>query len=336
MQNKTNRVLIETIVRKALKDIQDDPERNTRNLVDMALQFSKGRFQKYFFQVAQKMLQNESSPYYGLMRDAARHIDHERLLTFGMNIGYNGCTLGAKRIREIEAAEGFNIPWAITLHMPTSLAEKRLMDYQQFIDQGEALGTHVWFLFAKDSPEDLLPLVKAHPDSAFVIFLENVSECFFDEASEHNNFMLALRCGEDATGRFMQLRERKLLYAVYELYNDETATEILSGDTVQTMQQLAPISIFIAEPGCQAETKKRVYQYVDQARADQLHRTILWEYTLDNRFVDTVISGDACLAGFTSEGDLYTQNEIMHGRETNLHETELSAILKRAFPKERR
>ena len=71
MNHTISRVLIETVVKKALRDIKDSPERSIRNLVDMALQFSNGRFQKEFFETTQTMLQNEDSAYYLLVRDAA-------------------------------------------------------------------------------------------------------------------------------------------------------------------------------------------------------------------------------------------------------------------------
>lgn len=48
MENSVSRILIETTVRQTLKGIQEDPERSIRNLVDMALQFSEGRFQNRF------------------------------------------------------------------------------------------------------------------------------------------------------------------------------------------------------------------------------------------------------------------------------------------------
>lgn len=78
--NTLQRTLIETFVRKALRDINDSPERNTRNLVDMALNFSKGRFQTRFFQSAQRLLSDERSAYYPLVRNVAQNVDHERLL----------------------------------------------------------------------------------------------------------------------------------------------------------------------------------------------------------------------------------------------------------------
>lgn len=48
MTAKTSRIIIKTFVRTALKDADESPERCTRNLVDMALHFSKGRFQQEF------------------------------------------------------------------------------------------------------------------------------------------------------------------------------------------------------------------------------------------------------------------------------------------------
>ena len=49
MENSMSRILIETTVRQTLKGLQDDPKRSIRNVVDMALHFSDGRFQSRFF-----------------------------------------------------------------------------------------------------------------------------------------------------------------------------------------------------------------------------------------------------------------------------------------------
>lgn len=49
MENNMSRILIETTVRQTLKGIKENPKRSIRNLVDMALHFSQGRFQSHFF-----------------------------------------------------------------------------------------------------------------------------------------------------------------------------------------------------------------------------------------------------------------------------------------------
>jgi len=54
------------------------------------------------------MLKNENSGYYGLIRDTMAYVDTERLFAFGMNLGYNGCTEGAQKIRANETKLGFH------------------------------------------------------------------------------------------------------------------------------------------------------------------------------------------------------------------------------------
>ena len=111
----TSRIMIKTFVKSALKDAENSPERCTRNLVDMALNFSNNSSQYSFFSIARQMLNNENSPYYPLIEDILKHIDKDKLLNFGLNIGYNSCTKGAGIIRQKESEEGFEIPWSLGL-----------------------------------------------------------------------------------------------------------------------------------------------------------------------------------------------------------------------------
>ena len=92
MENSASRIIIETIVKKTIREIKDSPRRSIRNLVDMGLRFSNGRFQKMFFLAAQTMLQNQNSAYYRLIEDTVSNVNQQNLITFGMNVGYNSCT----------------------------------------------------------------------------------------------------------------------------------------------------------------------------------------------------------------------------------------------------
>lgn len=148
MVNSLNRILIEATVRRTLKQIKDDPKRSTRNLVDMALNFSEGRFQQHFFETAQRMLKNEHSSYYQMIPDAISTIDTERIITFGMNVGYNSCTAGANIIRTLESEEHFSIPWSITLSMSGADYINRNNAYLSLIEQGRRWEfTHGLFTF---------------------------------------------------------------------------------------------------------------------------------------------------------------------------------------------
>lgn len=62
MENSLSRILIETTVRQTLKGLQENPKRSIRNVVDMALQFSEGRFQSRFFETAQELLKMRAVP----------------------------------------------------------------------------------------------------------------------------------------------------------------------------------------------------------------------------------------------------------------------------------
>lgn len=336
MTGDTTRVLIETIVRKALREIQDSPERTIRNLVDMAQHFAKGRFQRHFFEASQKMLENENSPYYVLVKDTAYHVDPERLLAFGINVGYNSCTLGARRIREIEEKEGYNIPWALPLYLEAKTLEDHMEQYQRLIAQGEKLGIYTWFLICHDQPFDVMGLIADHPDSAFVLFFHKEYGCpqLLEEAADLKQLLLAVEYDEDQMDFCAQMRDMGMLYAVYDEYDDETAEDIFSGERLWAMQQMHPhVAVLIGAAGCSEQVRHKVYDHVISSRAQQIYQMIPWEFTMDNRFVDTVISTDACLAGFTASGQLYTPRQIMQGKAYNLFENDLDTILKSAFPK---
>lgn len=336
MVNSTSRIIIETVVKKTLSDIKDSPERSIRNLVDMALHFSNGRFQHSFFEVAQTMLQNENSPYYGLIEDTVCHVDSERILHFGMNLGYNGCTLGAKVIREIEAKENYNIPWMVTLKLDVWNFYLHLQEYQTTILQGEEIGIYTWMLLPTGTPEKLLSLVREHSDSAFVLFCtpDDITPPFMDSVSEINNLMLVIRYEEATEEVCERLRKAKMLYSVYYCYNDADEKYITEGDLFYSTQQLHPVfTVLLAEPECSDVVREHVYDEVQQARNHQLFQTIAWEFTCDSNLIDSVISSDSCVAVFDSDGYLITSKESNTDGAFNLLRNNLSHILKLAFPK---
>lgn len=332
MGKSTSRIIIETVVKKTLRDIKDSPERSIRNLVDMALHFSKGRFQHSFFSAAQTMLQNEKSPYYKLIEDTVSHVEEEHLLSFGMNLGYNGCTVGAVAIRKTEETQGFNIPWMLTLQ----LNPQRLERYRAVMTQGEQMGIHTWLLVLKQDPELALPLVGQHQDSAMILLCppDTVTQVFVEQASAYTNLMIAVEnemgCAEACT----RLREAGMLYAVCAQYGDEDVTRIETGDLFEETEQLHPVfTALYAKPGCTKAARERVWEAVKRVRNDQLCQTIAWELEFDSEYIDGIISSDSCSAGFDPQGNLITPKRDQTNNEFNLFEQDLPYILKQAFPK---
>ena len=87
--------MIEAAVDRGIREMQEDPKRSVRKLADLGRQFSRGRFQKNFFDLSQTLLQDDNSPYYTILSRLTRETNHETLKKFGVNIGYTSWTYGA-------------------------------------------------------------------------------------------------------------------------------------------------------------------------------------------------------------------------------------------------
>ena len=337
MAKKMSRLLVETVVRNALKSIQNDPERGIRNLIDMALQFSPGRFQKEFFTIAQTMLQNGRSAYYGLVKNTVLHTDIERLYTFGMNLGYNGCTEGARQIRRYEETMNCNIPWSLSLQTEPGTLEEHREQYDTLIQDGEQLGIFTWMLFPTCCAQSALPLAKAHPDSAFCLFCEgnDLTDAFLDEVEDLYHTMLVVRYDEETASRITVLQDRELLYSVWYSYGQRDIEAILNGDLFLNAQELTPaFTVLLPDETCPKELRRLVYQAVTRARIEQFYQTILLELQRDNHVIDSIISGDGCSIYFNKDGYLCDW-ETSTGREPdNLFQSRLPDILSHACPKE--
>lgn len=342
MMTNISRIIIETLVRKAIRDMKDSPERSSRNLVDMAMQFAKGRFQKHFFSTAQTMLQNENSPYYKLIADLVTYTDTERMIKFGMNIGYNSCTLGAHIIRETEDMEQFNIPWNICLKLSPSFFKSEKERYHTLIHEGESLGIYTWILFFEEYHHSYLTLANRHTDSAFILFCppSQINTAFLDDLNGINNIMIAVSYDDNLTERELTdacrlLREHGIPFSLYSMYSDDSTESILNDDLLYCTQQYHPIfTVLVPDRTCSEDTRQAVYQYVKTTRSEQQFQTIPWDLFMDGMFVDTIISEDSCQAVFDHDGAFLFPPQYSRIETINIFHSDLKSILKNVYPKQ--
>lgn len=336
MRNNVNRILIETTIKKTLNQIQDDPERSIRNLVDMALNFSEGRFQHRFFKVAQDMLQNEQSCYYKILPDIAANVDKERILTFGMNIGYNSCTIGAETIRKTEETEHFNIPWSISLKLNgLDYAEKK-EKYHLLISQGMNLGVYTWNIFSLGKTPYLIEMIHNFPECAFIVFCtpEEILPAFLDELNTIHNVMFVIQYADGVEDACELLRSRNHLYSVYYPYQEHDIKRIISGDLFSDTENLHPVfTALLAMPLCPQNTCSNIYQYIQQARSEQRYKTIPFDMIYDTLFIDSIISDEACTIGFNKAGICYSFMEQSLEENSNFFNSSLYEVLKNVSPK---
>lgn len=335
MGDTMNRIMVKTIVKKAIRDIKTDPERTTRNLIDMALNFADSRFQQEFYSSAQRLLANENSGYYALVKDTITQINEETLLTFGMNLGYNGLYEGAGKIRKAEAKEGYNIPWTVSM----TITEGKVFDrHHHAIEQGEAMGIHTWQLFSNHGVHECMTLAAQHPDSSFAIFCHSneISWSVLDYADDIRNIAFLVSYDKDADVVCDMLRVSGILYGLYYTYTEKDVAAIESGELLHDMEQLHPtFSVLKPQFPCQQALRERVYRWIKKARMEQQFHTIPWELYGDMLLVDEVITNDPCWVGFDEYGQLHTAEGIDRTYGLNIFVNDLPVVLKRAFPKQK-
>lgn len=332
--NNTSYALIETMLQQAIRKIKQDPERGIRNLVDLGLQFSDGRFQKDFLGYAQRMLRNENSAYYDLVKNTVFHVDTDRLITFGMNVGYHGCTIGAKTIRHIEDTEGFGIPWSLIMKINQNDFEKNEAAYHAIIGQGKTLGIYTYLIFAADPSTAMLSLIAKHTECGFVLFCDAdaLTEEFIKKAEACCNLMLCVRYEKTCGEACKILRRRKMLYSVYVPYSEHNTDAVLCGDFLRSVEELHPLfTVFVPEQGCPEMVHRAVYNYITDMRNKQTYRTILWELFGDHLHIDRIISDCSCSAEIDENGFLYALGNRKNGG--NCFEHSLKELLKEMFPK---
>ncbi len=330
MNNGMTRSLIKQLVRGKLKDLKESPERTTRNLVDMALHFSNGRFQKHFFEIAQEMLHNENSPYYQLIYHIVSHVDTERILSFGMNVGYNSFTYGAKIIRKQETENSYNIPWCITLELDEQTILQHPEHYHKLLNEGKSLGIYTWNIFSHEQLIHFLPLMEMNSDCAFFLFCraDELTDNLLDNLMDIHNFMFVVEYDEAKTDIFAVLQNRNFLFSSYLSYRTEDCDSICSNELLYCLSTTNSVFVFfLPEESCDNKILLKVCKYTQDTLKNPIYKTLPFEFIGDNRRIDSIISDDACCAWFLPDGSLASHPALNH------HEQNLSDILRTAFPR---
>jgi hypothetical protein len=327
------RTILETTIAKALKDMETDPERSIRNLVEHGQNFSSGGFQKNLFEMTQTMLKDEKSAYYKLVKNVVSNVDHETLKTFGINLGYNGCTNGARLIRKNESKYKFNIPWTIAFKMDEDMGGVPVADIAATVSEGRKLGVYTYIVSCEGSTVDeAMALSQLFPDCAFVFFV--FPDMLEDETlgllKEYHNVMTSISADtRDFMDTANALRKNKILYAVHLRYKDETLDRILSDEWLKAIApSCCTFAFLVPHETCGAGTVERVYNYVNKTREKQQYPLIAMDIYSDILYIDRIISEGACSLSFDTDGQVITMDGRLDGSGFNLRQTALRNILR--------
>lgn len=344
MHQQILRVMIESAVDRGLYGLKTDLKRTIRNLADLGSYFAKGRFQKDFFRVAQKMLANEDSPYYELISGIANNVDHHIIKNFGINIGLNSWTNGAKQIREYEKENRYNVPWTIVFDFQNQVENPlALPEILAIIQQGKEIGIYSYLFFTDCDNiymDELLEVFKQNPECAFIVYTysNSLTEKHAYKFREYGNAIVSVcmdnfNINQEFNQAIKILLENKCLYGIHFNYNDNNAGIILNDSWIEQIKKLhCTFAFLIKAENCSPENEKSITSYINNAKTNQKYPIFLVDFYDDIAHIDRNISTESCFFKILQDGTVVsTKENLATGFKTR--DTRLTVILSQIMPK---
>lgn len=326
-----NRILIEGAVSRTMSQLRKDPRRSLRNLVDLGVTFSRGRFQKPFLEMAQTMLENQESAYYDLLELLAGQVDPEHIKTFGINLGYEGLTKGAATIRKMERLEGCNIPWVISLAWGGGMDQAAI---SHLIHQGMEQGVFVYGLLGDQVPlVTVQELTERFPRCAFFLMTtgRNILAQPLEPLRACDNLYISVETGEEAMGACEALAGEELFYGVHQTYGDEGC---ISPERLESYMDYRPVAVLLLpEDDGAYRLSQSIHQQVKALRMSQKYPFVLAETLGDSLYIDQVISGEGCILNILENGDARGIGREGLWQGGNILDMPLTQILRQYTPK---
>lgn len=340
IKRKIAYAMITAAIDKGIKDIKENPKRGARNLVDLGMHFSKGQFQKDFFNIAQKILDSESSPYYELVNRTVKNTDAAMLKHFGFNLGYNSWSYGVGKIREYEKRHGYKVPWTLIFNFSNDNENVlSVIEVSDILHSGESMGIFCGMLFAgknKYHLKSLLYMLKSHKDSSYFLFIQ--PQLITEEISEiilnAGNIMpvLSVILGDDNTtcrNAAEILFENNCMYGTYIIYDDKIVDFILDHRFLKQIQYFSSAFIFlISKEVNDVQNNERISKFIKSGNNEGKYPFFLIDFCEDLAYVDRIVSGKDCSIVINGNGSITVLNKKAAVEGLNIRTQSLETILR--------
>ena len=277
-QDVTRSVIRLELVR-AFRGMESNPKRTLRKLADLGKVCARGSVQKEIFGIFQQCLRYK-----------------ENLTTFGMNLGYNSWTDGAKKIRAKRDNEGILTSWIQILDL--SKSEWTAENLNAFIDFWKTYGvcTYAFLPSASFSENTFLPEVfQKQDDCAFLWFLSDLdSFCInMDDYKDVQNVMPIFKMEALMESEIHQiLSAHKKLYGVYQLYNEQNIRECISRKSLGLLSSLGTPFLFFLSEDRKSDTSSVASRFAVDTRMKQAYPFLAVDFYSDITRINEIISGD--------------------------------------------
>ena len=343
-EHSLNIAAIRAAIEGGLHNLERDPERGVRNMIDLGKYFSRTHRQRSFFQMAQRLLGRKRSQYMQLLKRTIAEVDHETLKTIGINMGYYSWSQGAKAIREVETERGFNVPWSIVMNVSADTEDSLTLDeINRIISEAHELGTHCFWIAMSSSEEEIISvfdILGTFKDNAFFVLLRNdlVTPNVANAALKQHNIAICLRdvdtASENVKSAAKILHDARLFYGLYYLYDDSNADDIISGHVQSDADEYhSQFALLIAAENCSEECLAKVRAYASGEKTTPERPPFMVDFFADLAAVDKIISSDQCFIAIDRCGNIASSPWAQPG-DINLKTCALTDALEQLAPRE--
>ncbi len=338
MTKDFTRVLIETAVERGIKDVTDDPRRSLRRLAELGKQYSEGRFQKASFGHITNLLKNDESPYYDMLEKFLATVDHHAIKTFGLNMGYDSWTYGARLIRKESEKREYMLPWVVLIHYDNKRIDGlKASDIDGLINELEPLGVNTYLIISAhglDHDPALTDIFRKHLTCAFFLFLKDalISIDDAEEIKNIGNTVISVNIADNnAMEACRKLKEIRALYVIHYLYKYDEIEGFADEENIDRWLSYGSAFIFLIQKD---SDRGLAGKFAKGSRMEQEYPILVWDVYADIRLVNEMISDTPFIFEVESDGSVkYPEGTGMNTLKTNII-TVLEKIAPSYHPKE--
>lgn len=336
--------MIEVAINKAIREIEENPFRGVRNILDLLTYLFPGRFLQDFLKMTRQMLNNPNSPYYDLTRHILKNVDHTLLKNFFICLSYNCLTYGTQKIRVYEKAHGYKVPRTMVFDLRYTAGNRlSAANISKFLLQGESIGIYCG-MFVVDQNQtyltDLIEVLSAHQDSAFFIFAvpEAITPASADALTKSGNIMAVLAAptynnSPSFVAAAEELMAQKCLYGAFIRYGDNNFRQAVEAISLPQIRNAHCACVFLIRDELKtAGNKKHFSQLLQKVRSAHENPFFLIDFYEDIANVDRNISVEDCFLAIKSTGDIAFNARTGPSTGFNIRDCSLETILKNIMP----
>lgn len=317
-QESITKGILSGIVDHYIHEINRDPHRSIRKLLDMAECTSDGPTQKICYQMMQQMAADQSSPYYEMIHHLVAHTNPQTVKTFGINLGHNAWTFGSGSIRRIITETNTPISWAVIIDRTDTKDRIPFSAIRDLVSRGRRNEVYAWLLNTSGPLhewDEYSRLFREHDDCVFGLITEAdaLDEQILEEADDIHNLMILLNTDSpDWQLCAARLSDKGFLYSACRFVQDDVqAEEIINGSWLEDLVPHHPLMAFsIAADSLSRETAQKIKEYIWDTRLEQIYPVLPADLISDFVIINRLVAHRELLYRVERDGSVSASAEL--------------------------